>query len=136
MGLTKNKFYFLLSVSCLAGYAWLAYSGMSVSSSFNPCIFRHVTGIPCPSCGSTRSVLSLINGNILGAIQWNPLGIVLAGILTVSPFWIIYDLIMLKSGLYNTFLKAENFFRNKMVALPSIALILFIWIWNIYKDVH
>ncbi len=36
------------------------------------CMVRRSTGHPCPTCGSTRLVLSLFQGNIVGAIQINP----------------------------------------------------------------
>jgi len=38
-----------------------------------PCVFREVTGIPCPSCGTTRGVLALIDGRPLEALTLNPL---------------------------------------------------------------
>jgi hypothetical protein len=37
------------------------------------CPFRRLTGLPCPGCGSTRAVLSMIHGDPLGALVWNPL---------------------------------------------------------------
>jgi len=37
------------------------------------CYFHEWTGLPCPSCGSTRLVESLLAGDILGAARWNPL---------------------------------------------------------------
>ena len=37
------------------------------------CYFHQWTGLPCPSCGSTRLVESLLAGDLLGAARWNPL---------------------------------------------------------------
>lgn len=37
------------------------------------CIFKMVTGIPCPSCGMTRSYISLLHGNIYKAFFYHPL---------------------------------------------------------------
>lgn len=45
------------------------------------CYFHEWTGLPCPSCGSTRLVESLLAGDLLGAARWNPLVfLVLAGV--------------------------------------------------------
>jgi hypothetical protein len=45
------------------------------------CYFHEWTGLPCPSCGSTRLVESLLAGDPLGAVRWNPLiFLVLAGV--------------------------------------------------------
>ncbi len=42
--------------------------------SFAPdCVFKGLTGIPCPTCGSTRSVMHLSHGNMLSAFAMNPL---------------------------------------------------------------
>ncbi len=38
-----------------------------------PCLFRNVTGIPCPSCGATRGVLALLDGHPVDALGFNPL---------------------------------------------------------------
>jgi hypothetical protein len=38
-----------------------------------PCLFRQVTGVPCPSCGATRGVLALMDGRVLEALTFNPL---------------------------------------------------------------
>lgn len=37
------------------------------------CVWRNLTGIPCPSCGSTRGVLALLRGDWLGPWRHNPL---------------------------------------------------------------
>lgn len=42
--------------------------------SFAPdCVFKGLTGIPCLTCGSTRSVMHLSHGNMLSAFAMNPL---------------------------------------------------------------
>jgi hypothetical protein len=42
--------------------------------SFAPdCAFKGMTGRPCPTCGSTRSVMYLSHGDIVSAFTMNPL---------------------------------------------------------------
>jgi hypothetical protein len=43
------------------------------------CPFRHLTGIPCVTCGGTRALLALTRGDVQAAFVWNPL-VTLAGI--------------------------------------------------------
>lgn len=48
-----------------------------------PCPFRAVTGIPCPTCGTTRALVALSRGQLAQALVNNPmftLGLVLAGL--------------------------------------------------------
>ena len=40
------------------------------------CPFRLVTGLPCPGCGTTRSVAALLDGRLADSLSFNPLGIV------------------------------------------------------------
>lgn len=37
-----------------------------------PCGFRHLTGLPCPTCGTTRAGLALLAGDLPGAFAHNP----------------------------------------------------------------
>ena len=36
-----------------------------------PCAFYRVTGLYCPGCGNTRSVLSLLDGHIWQSLRYN-----------------------------------------------------------------
>lgn len=35
------------------------------------CIIREITGIPCPTCGVTRALISLICGNLKAYMYYN-----------------------------------------------------------------
>lgn len=37
------------------------------------CAFKAFTGIPCPTCGSTRSLMHLAHGDVAGSLILNPL---------------------------------------------------------------
>lgn len=43
-------------------------------TSFTTCAMKSSTGLPCPGCGLTRSVTSILHGKILAAWQYNPFG--------------------------------------------------------------
>lgn len=36
-----------------------------------PCVFRLLTGLKCPGCGTTRMCLSLLHGNVRAAVYYN-----------------------------------------------------------------
>lgn len=37
-----------------------------------PCMFHTITGVPCPSCGATRSATLLAHGEVVRALAMNP----------------------------------------------------------------
>lgn len=39
------------------------------------CIYHHLLGRPCPSCGMTRSIISLLDGNVEAATKFHPSGV-------------------------------------------------------------
>lgn len=135
--ISARKLYIILSVGLLAGYILVFTEILSQRSARDTipdlCVFKTVTGLPCPSCGSTRSVLSLLNGNIIDAVKLNPLGLVIAAIMLISPFWLARDIISGDSSLHRFYLKAESLLRRPVIAAPLILLILADWAWNIAK---
>ena len=136
--MTRNKLYVLLSAACIAGYFWIFITynhNVTHGGELGVCLFKQLTGIPCPSCGSTRSVLSLLSGDLTGALIWNPFGFILMSILVISPSWILYDVITQKQSLFHYYIKSEQFLRRKWIVFSAIGLVLLNWIWNIYKGV-
>jgi hypothetical protein len=58
-----------VSVAAIAGGAgWLA-----LSLPWPRCPFFAVTGLPCLTCGATRSAIAFLHGDFLSAWRWNPL---------------------------------------------------------------
>ncbi len=136
MSLSKNRFYSFLFAACVLGYIWIFLQyipSFAQSASAEVCLIRKLSGIPCPSCGSTRSILALLNGNPAQAWAFNPLGFLLLLILLISPIWIIADVLMKSESLHRFYLRVEKLLQNRMVAVPMVVLILLNWLWNISK---
>lgn len=132
----KNRLYIIIFLACLAGYVWIYWFLINTTRStlsFEVCFIKHISNIPCPSCGSSRSVISIIQGNFLEALRINPLGYIISIIMIVSPAWIIVDLVFKIKSFYNAFLLMESIFKKYLVSIPLILLLIINWIWNIYK---
>jgi hypothetical protein len=61
---------------------WLAVSGAALAGAtawfalalpWPKCPFLAVTGLPCLTCGATRSAMAFLHGNFVAAARWNPL---------------------------------------------------------------
>lgn len=51
---------------------------------FTVCLFKNITGVPCPSCGMTRAFLFLGHGQIAKAAALNPLALPVAVLLLLQ----------------------------------------------------
>ncbi|CAN5157486.1 hypothetical protein BH20VER2_BH20VER2_18640 [soil metagenome] len=72
----------------LLGAAWLA-----LRLPWPRCTFLAVTGLPCLTCGATRSAAAFLQGDLALAWQWNPL--VFLGICAVVLFDVYALLVLL-----------------------------------------
>jgi Protein of unknown function (DUF2752) len=133
--MTRNKLYSLLLIACLAGFIYLFYSvHQSNSETFRVCIIKNATGFPCPSCGTTRAVTLLLEGQLIESVLLNPFGILVAIIMTIFPFWILMDVVLKKDTFLKAYKKTEGIIRTKLLAIVLILLVLLNWIWNINKQ--
>ncbi len=136
MPIKKYKLYTIIFTACMAGYIWL-YFLLSIKktevNNINVCFIKSITNIPCPSCGSTRSIFYLLNGDFLQSLLTNPFGLIIVAILTVSPLWILFDLVTKKDSLHYIYSQMEMHLKKKKYAIPAILLVILNWIWNIKK---
>jgi len=72
------KWRLLLAAAAAIAIAALQYVPVRADGSIGGvgdiCPFRHLTGLPCPLCGMTRSVLCFFQGNWRASLLWHPLG--------------------------------------------------------------
>lgn len=52
----------------------------STANFYPPCLFRALTGLQCPGCGTTRALHHLLHGDVAGAFRLN------AMLFAVVPF--------------------------------------------------
>ena len=134
--MNRNRLYVFLSAACAIGFVWLALTYVyNAGSGDEPgvCFFKRITQIPCPSCGSTRSVLSLLKGDLPGALLLNPFGVIILTIMVVVPLWILFDVLGKQATFYQFYKLSESFLRRRWVAIPLILIVLLNWIWNVCK---
>ncbi len=121
-------------IACITGYIWLYFNfNTNEIKTDTVCFIKHATNIPCPSCGSTRSVLSLIKGDFDKALMINPLGYILVAIMLLLPIWIFIDVVLNKKTLLDFYKKSESYLQRPQYSIPLILLVIINWIWNITK---
>ncbi|RZJ68509.1 MAG: DUF2752 domain-containing protein [Flavobacterium sp.] len=131
----KDRLYSVLGWACLAGYLYLFVYLFVIPADLGigVCIFKHITGIPCPSCGSTRAVKALLHGDIIGSLGLNPIGLLLSLLMLIIPVWLIADISQNKQSLYLFYRRFEHVVRKPGIAAFLIVLVVANWVWGICK---
>ncbi len=88
-----------------------------------PCGFRARTGIPCPTCFLTRSIVWLIHGNPIKSIIYHPFGIVLTLVITALGIEAVFVLIADRSW--------KIFSRQNIPRILLILFLIFLICWTI-----
>jgi len=132
----KAKFYTLVLLLALAGWVWIAANIAGDRGPVNICLFRQVTGIPCPACGTTRGVLCLLHGDPGGACSDNPFSFIIVLLLAVVPLWITLDLFRSGDSFNRFYRRSEDLFRSRsLMPLLAAVLVCLNWCWNILKGI-
>ncbi|WP_425353929.1 DUF2752 domain-containing protein [Anaerofustis butyriciformans] len=63
----KNIKKYILILTVIALYAFI------INITKINCPIRYILGLPCPFCGTTRALISFLNGNIKQAFYYHPL---------------------------------------------------------------
>jgi hypothetical protein len=125
-------------VACSVAYTWIGLHQWNKTTETNRhipvCLIKEVSNVPCPSCGSTRSITALISADFYTALITNPIGYIIAVILIVTPPWIIFDFVTSRSTFHSAFKSVETWLQRRQVAFIFWTLVLLNWIWNIQKE--
>ena len=133
--MSRNKLYSILILACSFGLIYLLINTVTKQNeTIRVCFIKSVTGIPCPSCGSTRAIQLIFQNKWIDSLAMNPFGIVVAGLMIVIPTWIFFDVVFKKETFFKWYKKMEVIIRKPWLATILILVVLLNWIWNIYKN--
>jgi hypothetical protein len=107
--------------SIAGGVAWLA-----LSLPWPRCPFFSVTGLPCLTCGGTRSAIAFLHRDFLSALRWNPL--VFAAFCGLIVFD-LYALIVIAGRTPRLRVVEWTVAEKKMVRIAVISLLALNWIY-------
>ncbi len=76
------------------------------------CPLLSLTDVPCPLCGATRSVVSLLRGDVVASLRFSPVGVLVVAL-------VAYALIA---------------WRRRDISIPTIPIVVglgLLWAWNV-----
>ena len=95
------------------------------------CRLRQLTGVPCPTCGSTRLVESLLRGDVVGALLANPL-VFAGGALLAS--WFVASAVTRLARTRVAHLRLEP--REWLwVRIAAVVAVIASWLYIVLRDV-
>ncbi len=89
-----------VTVAGVAGAGLLAVVDPNEGGHYPTCPFLAITGLFCPGCGTLRTVHALTQGDVLTALDRNPLAVALAPLLLVV--WVMWGLRLAGWSTWNT----------------------------------
>jgi hypothetical protein len=92
------------------------------------CALKGFTGMPCPTCGSTRAVLHLAHGNVFAALAFNPL---ISACLLTAVLFFLYSLITLMPGVPRIGLAFSEGEKNAL-RIGAVMMVLVNWMYLIF----
>ncbi|MDP1677836.1 MAG: DUF2752 domain-containing protein [Bacteroidota bacterium] len=135
--MNKRYLYFLTLSLSLVGYVWLSWNLFEQSEMRDTptlCLVKHITGIPCPSCGTTTAMIELVHGNFFSSLIINPFGLMMMAVLIIFPGWIIADLLRKRESFFRFYRWFETILQQRRwVSVPAVLVVVINWIWNISK---
>jgi hypothetical protein len=130
MNLKKQNRLLLLAI--VSGYFFVAISAYFQSQSTKSiCLFKNLTGYPCPGCGATRSTILLFKGHFIESILLNPVGLIINIMAISAIILIVRDLLLNKTDFNRLVTKKIHPFLLAVIVI----LVLINWVWNIVKGV-
>lgn len=117
----------------LGGLA-LATAWFALHLPWPKCAFHDLTGLPCLTCGMTRSGIQFFHGNFLAAIRWNPL--VFAALCAITIFN-IYAFFVLITRARRVRFVVQSQVEKRYLRVIAVAVLLLNWTyllsqWRIY----
>jgi hypothetical protein len=109
----------LLAIVAVVAFAW-----SRLGLAYPLCPFKAASGIPCPTCGSTRLADALLRGDLLTAFELNPL--VFLALLGLT-FWAIGSGTRLALGLPTRHIRFKRWQTRRLWGL-LVAVILLGWL--------
>jgi hypothetical protein len=122
---------------------WLIVSTASLASAgiwlvlglpWPSCVFHDLTGLPCLTCGATRSAIEFFHGHFFAAWNWNPLAfMVWCGIALFDLYALIVLVTRAPRLRLSRFSGDEK--RSARVLIISLFAANWIWVLSHWRDI-
>ena len=106
--------------------AWVVLTMMGFQ--FIVCPFKRLTGVPCPACGTTRTLEALLHGDLTHAMTLNPINLFFCLAIAILVFVLMIKNSGMSISFHQDLKRLESFLRKPTIYIPLIAVVLFNWV--------
>lgn len=104
----------LIALSCLGTLVYPILDAKGILG-FH-CLFRSITGLPCPTCGYSTAIGCLLEGDLVHSFLHNPGWI----------FWLALQILLVYIGIRSLLTGRQAVFPARLI-LPLVILVLLTW---------
>lgn len=112
----------------IAALCVLAVKYLPIAHVAPSCVFKGISGIPCPTCGATRALMNMTEGNFMDAVTMNPLAAVLVAAALLSC---LYSVVSLLFGLRRVAFSLSEREKDRM-RIAAVMIVLANWGYVLY----
>ena len=116
----------LIWLAVSLGSLALATAWFALGLPWPRCAFHDLTGLPCVTCGMTRSAIQFFHGHFLAAWKWNPL--VFAFLCGVTAFD-LYAFVALAMRMPRLRIAQFNQYEKIFIRASVVALLALNWLY-------
>ena len=124
---TQIEFGILYGIIALTALAAVRF--LPVTAILPPCLFNKLTGLPCPTCGATRSIMHLAHGSILSAMAMNPL---VAFSFVALILYFLYSIITILAGAPRIRIALADSEKN-VLRIAAVGIVLMNWTYLLFN---
>ena len=127
----QNDFLWFIGGILFVSYIWIGYNlFVGEQNGITICLIHRLLGIPCPGCGLTRATIAFCHGDLVSAIQLNPLVLVVVPALAITPI----ALAIVPKESYIFFKRAEDFFSKRTGIIILCLFLASLWTYIIIHN--
>lgn len=112
----------IIAIPIIIGFVYYTYYGTTGDIWSKQCSFHELTGLQCPGCGGQRAFYFLLHGDVLQALRYNSLLIVILPFL-LYVYFLLSQVYILKNKKY---LKYFNFSGKLGYIFIGVLIVFFI----------
>jgi hypothetical protein len=121
----------------VTGMIWLTLNLAMRSQVPSVCLTKNMTGLPCPTCGVTDSMVLLLSGDVRGSFGANAAGPFMLLLIITAGIGILRYIVIDRRSIPEVITVMESYVLRKRTVLHLLGIALFFnWLFMLYRHFY